>query len=133
MLATNPDIQRWCAEHPDYTLYGEVVPTQGGFEYGHTKERPHVFFFDVRTPKGEWLNYTKAREITGGYDLEWVPLLHHGPYDLEKISSLVDGKTKTGGNHIREGIVIRTEPERHVRGLGRVQLKIVSNQYLLKS
>lgn len=132
VLTTNPDIQKWCVEHPNYVLYGEVVPTQGGFEYGHTKERPHVFFFDVRTPNEEWLNYTDARQITGGYDLEWAPLLHHGPYDLEKIQTLVDGKTKTGGNHIREGIVIRTEPERHHRGLGRVQLKIVSNKYLEK-
>lgn len=132
VLATNLDIQKWCAEHPNYALYGEVVPTQGGFEYGHTKERPHVFFFDIRTPKGEWVNYTDARALTGGYNLEWAPLLHHGPYDLEKISALVDGKTKTGGNHIREGVVIRTEPERHQRGLGRVQLKIVSNKYLEK-
>lgn len=133
ILATNPDIQRWCQDHPNYVLYGEAVPTQGGFEYGHAALRPHLFLFDIRTPEGEWVNYTDARQLTGGYDIEWAPLLHHGPFDLEKVLTQVDGKTKTGANHIREGVVIRTEPERHLRGLGRVQLKIISNQYLLKS
>jgi hypothetical protein len=132
ILSTNSDIEKWCREHPGYVLYGEAVPTQGGFEYGHTKDAPHLFLFDIRTPNGNWVTYTDARGMTGGYNIEWAPLLYHGPYDLEKISSLVDGKTKTGGNHIREGVVIRTEPERHVRGLGRVQLKIVSNDYLKK-
>jgi len=132
ILETNPDIVRWCQENPNYTLYGEAVPTQGGFEYGHKKEEPHLYVFDIRTPDGHWVTYTDARQMTGGYDIEWAPLLYHGPYDLEKILPLVDGKTKTGANHIREGVVIRTEPERHVRGLGRVQLKIVSNKYLEK-
>ena len=132
ILETNPDIMRWCVANPNYTLYGEAVPTQGGFEYGHKKEEPHLYVFDIRTPDGHWVTYTDARQMTGGYDIEWAPLLYHGPYDLEKILPLVDGKTKTGANHIREGVVIRTEPERHVRGLGRVQLKIVSNKYLEK-
>jgi hypothetical protein len=132
ILETTPDIQRWCQGHPNHILYGEAVPTQGGFEYGHTKERPHLFLFDIRTPEGDWVDYTEARQLTSGYDIEWASLLHHGPYDQDKIQTLVDGKTKTGGSHIREGIVIRTEPERHERGLGRVQLKIVSNDYLKK-
>lgn len=132
ILETNPDIERWCQDHPNHTLYGEAVPTQGGFEYGHTKERPGLFLFDVRTPEGKWVDYSNARQLTAGYGLDWAPLLHQGPYDLEKLTALVDGKTKTGGSHIREGIVIRTEPERNDRSLGRVQLKIVSNEYLKK-
>jgi ATP-dependent RNA circularization protein (DNA/RNA ligase family) len=132
ILAENLDIERWCREHPNYTLYGEAVPTQGGFEYGHTKEYPRLYVFDIRTPDGNWVMYTDARAMTAGYGIDWAPLLYQGPYDLDKILPLVDGKTKTGGNHIREGVVIRTEPDRYVRGLGRCQLKIVSNDYLKK-
>lgn len=59
----------------------------------------------------------------------WVPILYEGPYDVEKIRALVDGKS-TLGSGIREGIVIKPVKERHVRGLGRAVLKLVSNQYL---
>ena len=34
--------------------------------------------------------------------------------------------------NIREGVVITPLIERHVRGLGRLQLKLVSNAYLEK-
>ena len=132
VLAFNPEITRWLTDNPGYTLYGEVVPTQGGFEYGHKKTEPWLYVFDILTPKGEWLAYTDARPMTAGYSIDWVPLLYMGPYNFEKIESLVDGPTKTGGSNIREGVVIKTNPERHARGLGRVQLKIVSNKYLEK-
>lgn len=132
ILSWNPEITKWCQEHPNYVLYGEAVPTQGGFEYGATKEEPELYVFDIRTPEGDWVNYDEARGLTAGYGINWAPLLYHGPYDSEKVVSLVDGKTKTLGSHIREGVVIRTYPERHHRGLGRVQLKIVSNDYLKK-
>ena len=80
----------------------------------------------------ESVYYDEARGMTATYDLQWAPLLYSGPYKLETGQAEVDGKTKTGAAHIREGVVIRTYPERHQRGLGRVQLKIVSNDYLLK-
>lgn len=132
ILKHNPAIEAWCMTYPGYTLYGEAVPTQGGFEYGHKKTEPWLYVFDILDPKGDWVSYTEARGLTAGYDIEWAPLLYQGPYNYEKIKALVDGKTKTGADHIREGIVIKTYPERHVRGLGRAQLKIVSNKYLEK-
>jgi len=79
ILETNPDIVRWCVANPNYTLYGVAVPTQGGFEYGHKKEEPHLYVFDIRTPDGHWVTYTDARQMTGGYDIEWAPLLYNGP------------------------------------------------------
>jgi len=64
---------------------------------------------------------------------EWVPILYRGPFDLEKILSLVDGPSMVhGAKHMREGIVIRPVVEREARNLGRVQLKIVSNKFLEK-
>ena len=48
---------------------------------------------------------------------------------------MVDGKTyMPGADHIREGIVIKSVYEcDRVHGLGRKQLKLVSNDYLEKS
>ena len=131
VLEYNPDIRRWCEDHPDYVLYGEVVPTQSGFDYGHKKETPWFYLFDIKDPLGDWVPYEVARGLTVGYDIEWVPLLHQGPFTSE-VLKLADGKTKTGGTHIREGVVIKVQPERHERNLGRVQLKVVSNAYLEK-
>ena len=63
----------------------------------------------------------------------WVPQLYKGPFDWEIISKLVDGQTAVpGAKGIREGIVIRPLKNRHVRGLGRLILKCVSNSYLEK-
>jgi len=46
---------------------------------------------------------------------------------------LADGKTTVpGAKGIREGFVIRPVKERHVRGLGRLILKVVSNSFLEK-
>lgn len=133
ILDQNPSIEAWCREHPGYVLYGEGVPCQksarGGFEYtyGATKDKPKFYLFDIRTPEGEWLGYTDAHLMTQAYDITWVPEIAYGPFgayqlDLAEGNSLVD-------KHTREGIVIRAVSDRHVHGLGRLQLKVVSNKY----
>ncbi len=142
VLAVNPLISAWCKFHRGYTLYGEVVPTQKNFHYGATAENPRFFLFDVRNPKGEW--------VERGSD-EWfilnvsefltdltVPVVYCGPFDEGKFKTLADGPSLVpGANHIREGIVVKPMREaqaidRGVRGLGRVQLKLVSNKFLEK-
>lgn len=45
---------------------------------------------------------------------------------------LVDGKSAVDNKTMREGFVIRPVKERHVRGLGRLILKVVSNKFLEK-
>ena len=130
-LKDNPDIQLFCEGFPGYTLYGEVVPSQKGFDYGVDPGKAEVFLFDVRTPEGEWLPYLEARRLTESFDcLKWAPVIYQGQIkDLPELLKLADGQTLTGGKHIREGIVIRVQPEKIVRGLGRAQVKVISNQY----
>jgi len=58
---------------------------------------------------------------------------YRGYFDENLIKSLAEGKSTVKGTaHIREGCVIRPETERQVHNLGRLQLKIVSNQFLEK-
>lgn len=148
-LAQNPWIENWCREHPGYTLYGEVVPTQGGFNYGTDPGQVKFFVFDILTPTEGWINvldYWQAapgewaekrinllgQELVGG--LIWVPVLYCGAFDETKIKTYVDGASNVRmSNHIREGIVIKSVVEKEIRGLGRAQLKIVSNKYLEKA
>jgi len=129
-LKQNPWIEEWCKAHPNHVLWGEVTPTQGGYNYGTDKVQ--FFMFDVYLPDGKWADANSSGELNIGID-KTVPILYYGPYDEEKIKALVDGpSTVEGANHIREGVVIKTAVEKHVHGLGRAQLKIVSNRFLEK-
>jgi len=131
----------WMKQNPGVTIYGEVAPTQAGFDYGCTDGRVKFFIFDILDVAGEFLPFDTASQLfldcgAVGEILmlgEWVPILYRGPFDLEKILSLVDGPSMVhGAKHMREGIVIRPIVEREARNLGRVQLKIVSNKFLEK-
>lgn len=132
VLEAQPWIEEWCRANPGYGLYGEVTPTQGEkFEYG--SKEPQLFTFDIRTPEGTWVSLDADKYLFAGPKVKWVPVLYTGPFNWEAIRLLVDGQTTVpGAKGIREGIVIRPFKERHVRGLGRLILKIVSNAYLEK-
>jgi RNA ligase (TIGR02306 family) len=127
----NPWIEDFCRRHEGYVLRGEVTPTQGKFDYG--KKTPQLFVFDVQHPDGYYLDDTTGKEILDELREHWVPTLYRGPFNLDIVKSFVDGPSVvSGAKHIREGIVIRTARERHQRGVGRCQLKIVSNLFLDK-
>jgi len=129
VLKTQPWIEEWCRAHPGYGLYGEVTPTQGEkFEYG--SKEPQLFAFDIRMTEGKWLSREQVMGSMTGIK-SWVPVLYTGSYkDIPW--SLVDGKSAVDGKTLREGFVIRPVKERHVRGLGRLILKVVSNKFLEK-
>lgn len=125
----NPDIERWCRDNPGCVLYGEVVPTQKGFDYGATAEEPRVLMFDVRNPDGAWVSKIEGRASirNAGYDIELVPILDSGTWNADMVVH-ADGATVTEGKHIREGCVVCTVPDRYTHD-GRAQLKIVSAAY----
>jgi len=136
-LKQNPWIEDWCRKFPGYTLYGEVFPTQGDkWSYGCT-ESGQVGFraFDVLDPDGNYVPVYEPADteimILDRRPDTWVPVLYSGPFDEAKIKDLVEGPSLLpGAKNIREGVVIRPITERHVHGLGRLQLKIVSNKFL---
>ena len=104
--------------------------------YGYQQGQVGFKVFDALTPDHVWLSWEELHSsnyvLAHNLEKSWVPVLYEGPYDEEAIRRLVDGKS-TLGNGIREGIVIKPFKERHVRGLGRAVLKLISNTYLEKS
>jgi hypothetical protein len=121
-------IEQWCREHPGYTVYGEVVPTQKDFDYGCEKGMLKFFAFDVRTPNGDWVWPTYA-----GWTGNVVPVLYTGKFVYKDTLLYAEGTSHVAGaNHIREGVCIRVQPERRIPGLGRVHLKIKSLTYLAR-
>ena len=132
ILQQHPWIGEWCQAHPGKALYGEAVPTQGKFTYGCKKDETKFFVFDVwDSEENTWIHHTLWSSI-GIPDTARVPLLYVGPYSREQMQSLVDGQsTVPGAGHAREGIVIKTNTQyRHMRGIGRLQMKLVSNAFL---
>jgi hypothetical protein len=127
-----PWIENWCREHEGYVLWGEICPTQGGFEYGN--KNVQFFVFDIRTPEGKWLDREHDEAGLLAQLMHYsVPILYQGPYDLEVIKKFVDGpSTVPGAKNIREGVVVKTSTEKHKTGIGRCQMKIVSLEFLEK-
>jgi hypothetical protein len=139
-LAQNSWIEEWCRANEGYTLYGEVFPCQGdNFMYGCKPGEIKFKVFDILNPKYEWLpwDYLKYAQIFQGHTFpsteHWVPTLYEGIFNEVKIKELATGKSTLDSKTIREGVVVKPLTERHVRGLGRLVLKIISNQYLEKS
>ena len=132
-LARHPEVEEFCKNNPDITVYGEAYGQVGKFPYNVPKGKVGIIVFDLLR-HGSWVDHDEAREI--GKSLPWVPILYRGPWNKEKIFALADGKSEVaksaGIDHIREGIVIRPIKERNNLEIGRTQLKIVSNAYLEK-
>lgn len=125
-----PWIHSWCEAHPGYVLWGEVTPTQKGYEYG--SKNVQFFVFDVYTPEGKWLDEStpEGLETLTHLQAHTVPVLYKGPYQgIEHVKTFVDGpSTVSGAKNIREGVVVATTN----RDGNRSQRKIVSNVFLEK-
>ena len=129
-LAAHPWIEEFCRKHPGDILYGEVFGNVQSLKYGAGPN--DVFFraFDALRG-GEWREFD-----------DWVvdvpadgvaPLVYRGPFDFDALVALSDGQSLIPrANHIREGIVVRPVKDRRDDHLGRVHLKLVSNNFIIK-
>lgn len=130
-LDKHPEIYDWCKLHPNYRLYGEVIGHVKGMLYG---PRKHIAFraFDIMNPFGHWLNPLEAESL--GNTVPWAPVLDNNfSYNFEKLVELSNGPSLIeGANHLREGIIVEPIQVRFHHQIGRVKLKIVSNDYLSK-
>ena len=122
-------------------LFGEVYG-QGvqDLHYGKAAGRNETLGFvafdiaAVDSAGKHWLDADVFDDFATQYDIPTAPVLHVGPFDLEKLTEIASGPTVLGsGAHIREGIVIRPITEQHsdVTG-GRKIAKLVSDAYLLR-
>ena len=77
---------------------------------------------------------SRVVETLRGLSLKYVPVVWSGPYSYGAVESHTSGKTRMpGGKHIREGVVVRPWNERDDPEFGRVILKSVAQDYLLRS
>lgn len=112
--------------------------------YGCKEPQFRVFDIYVGNPReGRFLNDDELDAACAGLMLPRVPVLYRGPFSMEVLDKYTNGKETVSGTemHIREGVVIRPRMERSWAGdpvlgelplEGRVQLKSVSEAYLLR-
>lgn len=139
-LKKNPWIDDFCKLHPRLTLYGEVYGRVQDLKYGAGKNDIFFAAFDLwHNVELKWLDWSDFLSVAESFDsklgsktFKMVPLLYEGPYSAD-LCKLAEGKSMVAGaDHGREGCVIRPVIERIGQEIGRVQLKIVSNEYLAR-
>lgn len=123
-------LQNEFPENKIISVYGEIVgPGIQGKMFKYGQDEPSFFLYDIKIDE-KYLDYSDFLRLSTKYEIKTVPILAENISSEEAIS-MVDGKS-TLDNHIREGIVIKPMKEAFHRRLGRVALKIVSKEYLLK-
>lgn len=93
--------------------------------------------FDVVTGyRGQqrYMNWEDACTLIKQLDLKTVPELYKGPFSKQTLEQYTTGKETVSGKsiHLREGVVVKPLIERYDPELGRVILKSVSADYLLR-
>lgn len=94
-----------------------------------------VFDIYVGIPgQGHYLDDELLDHMCVKMGLARVPVLYRGPFSREIMLDYTDGRETISGNelHTREGIVIRPVIEEYDDQIGRVQLKSVSADYLMR-
>jgi RNA ligase (TIGR02306 family) len=119
-------------EHQQVILFGEVYGSKiQSFHYGLRDRNIGFRAFDLLLD-GRYVNWPDFLAICAQYGVETVPALASIAFDLHEVRRYSEGKTQLMETdaHIREGVVVRPERERHDPSVGRVILKYVSDSYL---
>jgi len=127
------DLESRLARFQDMAIYGEVFGQVQDLRYGHDKDRPLSFavFDAMDLGTRRYLDWSEFVDLCESLELSRAPLLAKGPWD-EGMRALAEGQTTLGGDHVREGFVVRPEHGRWHDGFGRVILKLHGQGYLLR-
>ena len=128
------DLETRLAQYPRIGIFGEIYGwSVQDLAYGAAQGELRFAIFDAFDADSKrFLNWDEVVELASQLGLPTVPVLYRGPMNAAIIEPLADGKTTMGGDHIREGIVIKPVKERWNRKIGRTIAKLVSQDYLLR-
>lgn len=116
-------------------LFGKGVQDLG---YGQTPGTPQFRVFCVvkRTAQDQpcYLDDKELHAVINHTGLTRVPVLYRGTFCPELVQMYTKGRETVSGeeSHVREGIVITPQKERECPEIGRVVLKSVSEDYLVR-
>lgn len=118
-------------DNPKFVFFGELYGNVQDLKYGLGTERKIRLFDIYDGNQMKYLDYLDFKKIADDYNLPIVPVLYQGPWD-NSLKALAEGKTTLGGDHVREGFVVRPVRERYDHRCGRVILKAIGEGYLLR-
>lgn len=116
----------------DVVVFGELLNTQKNFNYGLETNQYIIRAFDIYIPGHGYINYDDFKYLCNHADLITVPILKEGPLEEKDFNLRKGNSLELDASHIREGIVIKPKMERQDRSLGRVILKVISEDYLMR-
>jgi RNA ligase (TIGR02306 family) len=110
-------------------LYGEVYGRLQKLHYGVPKGLAFRAF-DLYVD-GRYLDAAEFFATCERHEVPTVPRLWEGPFGELNLKAVAEGPTAVaGGEHYREGLVVRPAVERHDPALGRIIGKYLSDTYL---
>lgn len=116
------------------TILGEIFG-QGVQDLAYGQKAPTFRMFDVYvgTPgQGHFLSWDELKAFSEMVGIPLVPVLYEGPYNEAELLAVRDGKDTISNSNVREGIVVKSATNRMHDEIGRVMLKMVSPDYLLR-
>jgi RNA ligase (TIGR02306 family) len=127
-LYAEPELMLFLKNNPNVIVFGELYGQVKGFPYD-ANGKPRILVFDI-LKDWSFMDYDEAKTL--GKDLRWVPELYRGPFDLKKIKSINENMKSFAGNHVAEGLVVRTVTEYWDYKVGRHQFKMKTPAYMEK-
>ena len=127
------DLDRIHLSHDTFYVLGEIYG-KGIQDFQYDTDRPLFRVFDVfiddPSKYGFYMNAGEGRQFADAYGFDVVPRMWDGIWE-DFDWDMVRGKSQIA-SHMREGVVIKPQRERRDDKLGRVILKALSEDYLLR-
>lgn len=133
-LAAHPEIMAFCQDNPDTILFGEVYGKVQELRYGLGEKVSFAAFAALN--RSDWIDQMRLYDKVSEYGVPVAPLLYVGDFDPDFIKGLAEGDSAIGtapAGHMREGVVVVPEVERHGPSAGRSAFKLISNRYWLSN
>lgn len=128
-LANKYNLPEKLQPYPGYVVFGELFG-KGVQKLEYNLPEQELRLFDVQVNGNKYLDWDDYVEFTDKVGLERVPFVYKGKYNASLLE-LRKGKSDIA-SHIKEGVVIKPTKEKWHRRVGRVILKSISEEYLLK-
>lgn len=132
VLLGAPELQELLKRYEGTVFYGEIYGpgVQGGFDYGQ-KEKAYALFDAFHPGWGKYVPIQTFMDMVDIDGVKTVPIIGAGPFHMDMVLAFQNGKSTIGGNHPREGVVVRPMPEVFDKWGNRVALKLHGEDYLL--
>jgi len=113
-------------------IYGEIVGVQD-LMYGMNKGNIDFYAYDIKAgPTPGYTTPSEFGELIKSLKLKRCPVLYIGEFSEDLLDLRQGESTVPGASHVREGIVIEPNKTRWDTELGRVILKKINEDYLLR-